>query len=202
MLTACRFWLVMGCRAPGKHIQYGSQRVSLPPTCSLCQGHLSSAWARVGTFQTLFELGEWGMCWYPPGQTVRLCFLARLTMGSLWALMRKKCPGDRFSPSHRSKAKPPSRAPVESTELSTCGAQRRCSSPLTYQGFGVGTPRGGTVSPSPWGSAGGLGHLSPALPWCMKRMRPLSIWAWVNLWTSVPGADLSTTFPLAGGWME
>lgn len=42
MLTACRFWLVMGCRAPGKHIQYGFQPVTLPLTCSLCHGHLSS----------------------------------------------------------------------------------------------------------------------------------------------------------------
>lgn len=84
------------------------------------------------------ELGEWGTCWYPPGQTVRLCFLARLMTGSLWALMRKKCPGDRFSPSHRSKAKPPSRGPVESTNLGICGGQRGCSSPLTCQGFGPG----------------------------------------------------------------
>lgn len=56
--------------------------------------------------------------------------------------------------------------------------------------------------PQAGGDARGLGHLSPALPWCMKRMRPLFIWAWVNCRTSAPGTDLSTTFPLAGGWME
>lgn len=94
-----------------------------------------------------FEQGEGGMCWYPPGQTVRLCFLARLMTGSLWALMRKKCPGDRFSPSHRSKAKPPSRGPVESTALGICGDQRRCSSPLTRRGFGTGM---GGVHPLRW----------------------------------------------------
>lgn len=32
LLTACRFWLVMGCRAPGKHIQYGFQPGHPPGT--------------------------------------------------------------------------------------------------------------------------------------------------------------------------
>lgn len=75
---------------------------------------------------------------YLPGQTVRLCFLARLMRGCLSALMKKKCPGDKFSPSQRSKAKPPSRGPVESTLLGVCGEQRGCSLPPTWLGLDQG----------------------------------------------------------------
>lgn len=66
----------------------------------------------------------------------------------------------------------------------------------------VVVPSGGVPSLKLGVMLGVQGTLSPALPWCMKRMRPLFIWAWVNRLTSALGADLSTTFPLAGAWME
>lgn len=102
---------------------------------------------------------------------------------SLCALTRKKCPGDRFSPSHKSKAKPPSRGPAESTEL----GHKANPTPVQDQG----------VVPTP--AARSMGT---AVPWCTKRMTPLSICACVKLRSAVPGAERSTTLPLAGGWME
>lgn len=109
--------------------------------------------------------------------------MARLMCSSLCALTRKKCPGDRFSPSHRSKAKPPSRGPAESTEL----GHKANPTPVQDQG----------VVPTP--AARSMGT---AVPWCTKRMTPLSICACVKLRSAVPGAERSTTLPLAGGWME
>lgn len=101
----------------------------------------------------------------------------------LCALTRKKCPGDRFSPSHRSKAKPPSRGPAESTELG------HRADPTLVQDRGT--------APTP--AARSMGT---AVPWCTKRTMPLSICACVKLRSAVLGAERSTTLPLAGGWME
>jgi len=130
----------------------------LPLTSRRCWG--GGRWWKGPRAPLAIKLGGRGSCPYPPGQTVRLCFLARLMSGSLWALTRKKCPGDRFSPSHRSKAKPPSRGPAESTELGIHGGgQRGLQLPVNLARFGPGCCVMGLVSA--WAAQGSLPVMSP-----------------------------------------